>query len=154
MAAFALADQQIVAGYRPIRSEIDPTPLLRAASAQGAQLCLPVVETADSPLRFRAWAPGDPLAKGAFGVEIPADGPWVEPDLVIVPLLAFDGSGARLGYGGGFYDRTLAGLRAARTIRAVGLAYAAQQVETIPVEPTDQRLDGVATENGATFFSR
>lgn len=146
--AIPLAPGDIVAGYRPIRTEIDPTPLMIRLAEAGAPLCCPVVVGAGMPLAFRHWRPGAPMIAGAFGAEIPADETLVEPTLLIAPLVAFDRKRRRLGYGGGFYDRTLAMLRARRPTRAIGLAFAAQQIEAAPAEPTDAPLDGVVTESG------
>ena len=146
LAAGLAAGAGVVSGYRPIRTEIDPTPLMEALLAAGHRLCVPVIEGAGRPLAFREWAPETPMTEGAFGAEVPAGGDWLEPGLLIAPLLAFDRRGFRLGYGGGFYDRTLARLRALRPTRAVGLAYAAQEVEAVPTGPTDARLDAIVTE--------
>jgi 5-formyltetrahydrofolate cyclo-ligase len=148
----ALADEgraRVIAGYMPIRTEIDPTPAMAALAASGARLCVPVVDGPGLPLSFRAWAPGAAMIPGAFGAPIPADPAPAVPDALIVPLLAFDGAGGRLGYGGGFYDRTLAGLRAAGPVVAIGFAYGAQQVDAAPLEATDQPLDFIVTEAGA-----
>jgi 5-formyltetrahydrofolate cyclo-ligase len=134
---------RMVAGYRPIRTEMDPT---AAMVACGAPLCLPVVEGEGLPLGFRRWLPGEALVPGAFGAAIPATGETVIPDLLIVPLVAFDRAGHRLGYGGGFYDRTLAKLRAAGPVFAIGLAYAAQEIPLAPREATDMALDLIVTE--------
>jgi 5-formyltetrahydrofolate cyclo-ligase len=142
---------EVVSGYLPIRSEIDPRPAMDALDAAGYQVAVPVVEGTGRPLRFRRWTPDCALEEGAFGAPIPADGDWVEPELLITPLVAFDCWGHRIGYGGGFYDRTLAKLRAVRRTYAVGFAYHAQRVERVAVEPTDQRLDAVVTEKGVTF---
>lgn len=139
---------RIVAGYRPIRSEIDPEPLMRALIDQGCRLCLPVVEGKGKPLKFREWTPASAMQEGPYGAEVPSSGDWLQPELLIVPLIAFDATGARLGYGGGFYDRTLAQLSETGPVRAVGLAYAAQQTEQVPVEPTDRHLDAMVTELG------
>lgn len=138
------ADQPL-AGYVPIRSEIDPTP---AMAVHAGPLALPVVVAAGQPLAFRSWRPGEALVPGAFCAPVPASGVPVAPVVLIVPLVAFDRSGGRLGYGGGFYDRTLADLRAAGPVRAIGFAYAAQEVARVPVEPTDQPLDLIVTERG------
>lgn len=138
----------VISAYRPIRTEIDPSPLMQALHAAGHRLCVPVILAADTPLKFREWHPDCPMVTGAFGAEIPETGEWLDPDLVLAPMLAFDAAGWRLGYGGGFYDRTLEGLRAQKTVRAVGVAYAAQQVDAVITEPTDQPLDGVLTEQG------
>ena len=139
---------EVISGFRPIRTEIDVTPLMQALHAAGHRLCVPVIEGKGLPLKFREWAPGAEMVEGAFGALVPASGDWLEPQLLIAPLLAFDTAGWRLGYGGGFYDRTLEALRAKRRTLAVGFAYAAQQVEDVPREPTDQRLDAIVTENG------
>jgi 5-formyltetrahydrofolate cyclo-ligase len=137
-----------VAGYHPMRSELDPMPALLALAGLGRRIALPVVEGRGAPLRFRLWAPGEPTEAGPMGTQVPAGGDWVEPDLILAPLLAFDAGCYRLGYGGGFYDRTLADLRARRPVRVIGLAYAAQEMAEVPRGPDDQRLDAVATEAG------
>lgn len=139
---------RVVAGYMAMRTEIDPAPVMAALHARGARICVPVIEGRGRPLRFREWTPDAPMVPGPFGARVPAEGDWLEPDALIVPLVAFDGGLNRLGYGGGFYDRTLAGLRAARPTFAAGFAYAAQQAEALPLEPTDQPLDAIVTEAG------
>ncbi|MGR3485716.1 MAG: 5-formyltetrahydrofolate cyclo-ligase [Paracoccaceae bacterium] len=131
--------------YWPIRSEIDPRPL--AASWKGP-VCLPVIAGPGRALDFRDWPPGGAVVAGPFGAMVPPDGPAVTPDILVVPLVAFDDAGGRLGYGGGFYDRTLERLRAQAPVVTVGFAYAAQRVESVPQEATDQPLDAVATELG------
>ena len=138
---------RVLSGYMPIRSEISPQPVMEAMASHGP-LCLPVVEGAGKPLSFREWVPGAPLLKGAFGALVPAEGKALVPEVLIVPLLAFDAAGHRLGYGGGFYDRTLDFLRARGDVLAVGFAFAAQEMECLPAEPTDQPLDAIVTENG------
>lgn len=128
-------------------SELDPRPLMQALDGRGHGLALPVVAGAGRPLVFRAWTPGDPLRPAAFNTREPSpDKAEVTPRVVLVPLLAFDRAGYRLGYGGGFYDRTLAGLRAAGTALAVGLAFAGQEVESVPRDVNDRRLDWIVTE--------
>ena len=139
---------EIISGYCPIRTEIDVMPLMRALHAAGHRLCLPVIEAAGQPLKFREWAPEADMIDGPFGAQLPAEGEWLEPQLLIAPLVAFDAECWRLGYGGGFYDRTLERLRAKRRTLAIGFAYAAQQIDAMPRDPTDQRLDGVVTEEG------
>ena len=134
-----------LAGFSPIGSEIDPTPVLAAMAADGP-VALPVIEGPNSPLRFRAWTPGCEMTEGPYGAAIPATGEWIVPEVLIVPLLAFDRRGGRLGYGGGFYDRTLAALRAAGPVTAIGFAYAAQEDVAVPTEPTDAPLDLIVTE--------
>ena len=135
----------VVAGYMPIRTEASPLPAMQALAAQ-ARVCVPVIDGAGLPLRFREWTPGCAMVEGAFGAAVPAAGDWLAPDTVIVPLVAFDANRGRLGYGGGFYDRTLEGLRARGPVRAVGFAYNAQELHDLPQEPTDQVLDAVVTE--------
>ena len=137
----------VISGYMPIGSEISPLAAMTALGAR-ARLCLPVVEGKGRPLSFRIWTPGAALTEGAFGVEIPAEGAQATPDALIVPLLAFDRAGYRLGYGGGFYDRTLAELSARGRVLAVGLAFAAQEMAELPREGTDRALDAIVTEAG------
>lgn len=144
----------VVSAYLPIRSELDPTPLMLALIDRGARICVPVIEGEATPLRFRAWAPGVETAAGGFGTAVPQQGEHLTPDILIAPLLAFDRRGGRLGYGGGFYDRTLEQLRLAGGGVAFGFAYAAQEIEAAPLEPTDQILDGVVTEREAIVFAR
>lgn len=134
-----------LAGYAAMRTEIDPAPALEEAAAHGP-VGLPVIIGPGLPLRFRAWSPGCAMIAGEFGAEIPAEGAWIEPEILVVPLVAFTRSGARLGYGGGFYDRTLELLRANRPTLAIGFAYGAQEVPDLPLEPTDQPLDLIVTE--------
>jgi len=136
-----------IAGYAAMRTEIDPAPALEEAAAHGT-VGLPVILGAGQPLRFRAWYPGCEMVPGTFGAAIPAAGDWITPEIVVVPLVAFTSAGGRLGYGGGFYDRTLEGLRAAKPTLAIGFAYAAQQAQSLPLEPTDQPLDLIVTEAG------
>ena len=137
-----------VAGYVPIRSEIDPMPLLEACAKAGCTTCLPTTPKAGEALIFRAWQIGAPLVAGLYGTSEPAsDAPILTPNLLLVPLLAFDKAGYRLGYGGGFYDRSLAGLRP-RGVVAVGIAYAGQEIPQVPRESHDAPLDGILTETG------
>lgn len=136
-----------VAGYWPTATEIDPRPFLRRVVAAGHPCCLPVVAVADGPLAFREWRPGDALVPGALRIPTPPESAaTVAPRIILVPLLAADRSGARLGYGGGFYDRTLNALRAADSVMAIGLAYPGQIVARVPCGPADARLDAIATE--------
>ena len=136
-----------IAGYMPIRTEIDPLPAMAEAAAYGP-VGVPVIEAEGKPLQFRAWEPECAMIDGPFGAKVPAAGDWIIPQIVIVPLVAFDRKGGRLGYGGGFYDRTLELLRASGPVLAVGFAYAAQEAEDLPLEPTDQPLDMIITERG------
>lgn len=137
-----------VALYRPRGAEIDAAPLARALEALSCDLCLPVVETLNAPLVFRAWAPGQALRPDLVGSAAPLpDAAKVHPDLIVTPLLAFDQFGHRLGQGGGYYDRTFA---ARPDAARVGLAWAAQEVERLPAEGHDMPLHGVLTESGYT----
>jgi 5-formyltetrahydrofolate cyclo-ligase len=134
-----------LAGYMAIRTEIDPLPVMAEAAAHGP-VGVPVIRGRGLPLEFSRWTPGCALRDGPFGARVPEVDDFLEPELLIVPLVAFDRRGGRLGYGGGFYDRTLERLRAKRPTLAVGFAYGAQEAETLPLEPTDQPLDMVVTE--------
>lgn len=136
---------KVIAAFMPILSEIDPLPFM-AEMAGANTICVPVIQGAGMPLVFHCWTPGCDMVEGPFGALVPRDGVAVEPDILIVPLVAFDRRCYRLGYGGGFYDRTLAGLRARKLVRAYGFAYVAQMAEDLPLEPTDQPLDAVVTE--------
>jgi 5-formyltetrahydrofolate cyclo-ligase len=137
----------IVAGFMPIKSEINPLPLLRKLAAAGARLALPAVAGPGRPLIMRAWAFGEPLAAGVWGIREPRlEAPEVAPDILIVPLLAFDRAGQRIGYGAGYYDLTIAALRAKQAALAVGIAFAAQEIAAVPATPRDARLDLVLTE--------
>lgn len=140
----------VVSGYWPYPGEADVRPLLEALAERGAALALPVVTAKGAPLIFRAWTPGEPLVEAAFGLSVPPpEAPERTPALVLAPLLAVDGSGNRLGHGAGFYDRTLAGLRAAGELTVVGIALAWQQVDSVPTGQFDQPLDWVVTDAGA-----
>jgi len=137
----------VVAGYSPIRSEIDPAPLMQELATRGMRLALPVIAARDSPLGFRLWAADDKLLRGPLGILEPSpDAAEIVPDIVLVPLAAFDRSGHRIGYGAGHYDRTLARLRDSQKIIAIGVAFAVQEIETIPALPHDVALDYVLTE--------
>lgn len=136
-----------LAGYAAMRTEIDPRPALELAAGHGP-VALPVIMGPGQPLKFREWQPGCQMTAGEFGAMIPSEGRWIEPRILVVPLVAFDRNGGRLGYGGGYYDRTLARLRAAGPVLAIGFAFAAQEADELPLEPTDQPLDLVVTEQG------
>jgi 5-formyltetrahydrofolate cyclo-ligase len=141
---------RVISGFWSIRSEIDVRPLMRVlAEATGAGLAMPVVVARGQPLLFRRWHDDAPMIEGPFGTAHPAESEpeWV-PDLLLVPLLAFDRARRRLGYGAGFYDRTLAGLRGAGPVTAVGVAYAAQEVPAVPAGGHDETLDLILTERG------
>ena len=150
-ADLALAKNAIVAGYDPIRDEADPRALMSALAALGHPLALPCVGAARTALVFRTWKMGDALAPNAYGIAEPLpDAREVAPNVVLVPLLAFDAQGHRLGYGGGYYDRTFESLPDARRI---GVAYAGQELPNVPREPHDHRLDLIVTENGVRLFA-
>ena len=136
-----------LSGFMPIRTEIDPRPAMAEAAAYGP-VGVPVIIDAAQPLRFSRWSPDANLVSGPFGAQIPQIEDFFDPEIVIVPLLAFDRRGGRLGYGGGFYDRTLDQLRARRATLAIGFAFAGQEVDVLPLEPTDQALDMIVTETG------
>ena len=136
-----------LAGYMAMRTEIDPLAAMQEAAAHGP-VGVPVIMGAGQPLKFRTWDPDCVMIKGDFGALIPETGDWMEPEILIVPLVAFDRKGGRLGYGGGFYDRTLEMLRAKRPTLAIGFAYAEQEAGGLPLEPTDQPLDLIVTQNG------
>ena len=150
LAAIAgLRDVATVSAYLPIRDELDPMPAMLALNGLGLRVCVPVIVAPGQPLDFREWQPGGATAVGVFGLEAPVAGEAAEPDVLLVPMLAFDARGHRLGYGGGFYDRTIAALRARPGgVVALGYAYAAQQVPAVPDEATDMRLDAIVTEAG------
>jgi 5-formyltetrahydrofolate cyclo-ligase len=143
----AIAPGAIVAGFMPMKSEINPLPLMRKLAAAGARLALPVVAGQGKPLIMRAWAFGEPLIAGVWGIREPAPlAPAVAPDILIVPLLAFDRAGQRIGYGAGYYDLTIAALRARQAVVAIGVAFAAQEIAAVPATPRDAPLDLVLTE--------
>jgi len=136
-----------LAGYAKMGTEIDPTAAMGAASLHSS-VCMPVIIAPSKPLKFRKWTPDCVMEMGTFGAKIPSIGDWITPEILIVPLLAFSRSGGRLGYGGGFYDRTLEGLRFHRPTLAIGFAYASQEMPDLPLERTDQPLDLIVTETG------
>lgn len=143
-----------VAGYWPVAEEADVCPLLTALDQRGHRVGLPRVVGPGAPLRFLRWRPGDALVPGYGAIPEPAaDAEEVVPAVLLLPLLAFDGGGRRLGYGGGFYDRTLAALRARTPIEAIGIAYAEQEVDSLPAADHDERLDWVVTELGCRRFA-
>lgn len=148
-----LHSSQVVAVYWPLGHELDPMPLLKTLHALGHQMVLPVMLGASKPLIFRSWRPEDLLQDAGFGTREPSeDKPVFEPDVILAPLLAFDRHGFRLGYGGGFYDRTIEKLRQKKSLLVIGLAYAAQEVEEVIKGPYDEPLDAIVTELGLSSF--
>ncbi|MEO5615480.1 MAG: 5-formyltetrahydrofolate cyclo-ligase [Cypionkella sp.] len=138
-----------LAGYMAMRTEADP---MAAMLAHQGPVCVPVIVAQGEALRFREWSPGCAMEMGAFGALIPSEGAWIEPEVLIVPLVGFDARGFRLGYGGGFYDRTLQGLRLKRPTLAVGFGFSAQELAEVPIDAFDQRLDMMVTEAGVRHF--
>ena len=137
----------IVSGFMPMKSEINPLPLLKRLTAEGARLALPVVAGRGTPLVMRAWDFGAPLDAGVWGIRQPtADAPEVDPDILIVPLAAFDRTGHRIGYGAGYYDMTIRRLRTLKPVTAIGIGFAAQEIPHMPATERDERLDLVLTE--------
>ena len=138
----------IVSGFMPMKSEINPLPLMKKLADAGARLALPVTGRRGQPLTMRDWTWGEPLPSGVWGIREPKpQALQVEPDILLVPLLAFDRAGYRLGYGGGYYDLTLAQLRSRKAVIAVGLAFAIQEIAGVPTTPRDATLDLVLTEH-------
>jgi len=150
LAAVPVERGAVISGYAPLKSEIDPLPLLTLLARRGHPIALPYVEAAGRPLLLKRWRPGDKLAAGQFGVRQPAaSAPTLRPDILLVPLVGFDSAGNRLGRGGGFYDRTISELKSRGPLTTVGLAFAAQHMLRVPCEPHDERLDWIVTEEGA-----
>jgi 5-formyltetrahydrofolate cyclo-ligase len=144
---FRISPGMTVSGFMPLKTEINPLPLMQKLAEQGARLALPVVAGRGKPLVMRQWGWDEPLASGVWGIREPKpDAPEVEPDIVLVPLLAFDRAGHRIGYGAGYYDMTITGLRAKKPVTAVGMAFAAQEIAAVPATSRDARLDLVLTE--------
>ncbi|MBE7733232.1 5-formyltetrahydrofolate cyclo-ligase [Devosia faecipullorum] len=147
----AYGPEDVIAGYWRIRDELDCQPILIRLMDGGQKVVLPVVEGEGKPLDLRVWEADQPLYEAGFGTLAPSDlAPRAEPDLVLMPLLGFDAAGTRLGYGGGYYDRTLASI--GKKPLLVGLAFACQELPHIPREPHDVPLDAVITEQGVRFF--
>jgi 5-formyltetrahydrofolate cyclo-ligase len=143
----------VVSGFMPLKSEINPLPLMRALAAQGAKLALPAIQQRGQPLIMRAYAFGDDFARGQWGIREPKpEAPEVAPDILIVPLACFDRAGHRIGYGAGYYDMTIAALRAKKTVVAVGIAFAAQEIARVPASERDEALDLVLTEREVIDF--
>lgn len=150
-----LAPGAVVSGYVAIRDELDPEQLLRSLSAKGHPIALPVILGRGRPLEFCQWEAGGELVPGEFSVPIPgANAPILVPDVLLTPLLAFDSQGYRLGYGAGYYDRTLAKLRRGRAVTAIGMAFDIQEVENLPHDGYDEPLDWVLTPSGPRKMER
>lgn len=144
----------VVGGYYAVREEFDVLPLLERLEGENYRLALPLIVSAGAPLLYRHWRPGDELVDGAFGIPAPRESAQeVRPDVILTPLLAFDPQGYRLGYGGGFYDRTLAAYRRAGPVVAVGVAFDEQEVPHVPHGPGDIRIDWVLTPSGPRRLS-
>ena len=152
--ALKLPAGAVVGGYHALPHEADPAQLLQALVGQGCHIAFPRIAARDLPLEFHLVPDGELLKKGTLGIHEPdAHWPAAMPHLLLVPLLAFDNHGHRLGYGGGFYDRTLYAYRSgASALRAIGVAYAAQEMESLPAEAHDMALDGILTETGLTLY--
>ena len=143
----------IVSGFSPMKTEINPLPLMRKAAQLGARLALPAIAGRGRPLIMRAYAFGDELARGQWGIREPkAEAPEVVPDILIVPLAAFDRAGHRIGYGAGYYDMTINAMRAKKKVIAMGIAFAAQEIASVPATERDARLDFVLTEREVIDF--
>lgn len=143
------APGSVISGFSAFGEELDPAPLMARLAEEGHTLALPVMVAKAQPLIFRAWKPGDPMKEAMWGIMEPRDeAPQVRPDVLLVPLLAFDERGYRVGYGGGFYDRTIAGLQAEKPIVTVGLALDELKVARVPTDQYDQPLDWVLTPSG------
>jgi 5-formyltetrahydrofolate cyclo-ligase len=150
---FPIGRGTVVSGYSPIRSEIDPIPLMRTLAAQGAQLALPSITSRGQSLAFRAWSASDRLLLGPLGILEPSPAAAeIIPEIMLVPLAAFDRAGHRIGYGAGHYDYTLAHLRKLKHIVAIGVAFAAQEIKAVPALPHDAALDYVLTETQTFEF--
>ena len=143
----------IVSGFMPMKTEINPLPLLRKLADAGAQMALPAIAGRGKPLIMRAWKIGDPLKAGQWGIREPTpEAAEVAPDILIVPLAAFDRAGHRIGYGAGYYDMTIKALRAKKKVVAIGVAFAAQEIARVPATTRDARLDLVLTEREVIDF--
>lgn len=143
---------KIIAAYMPIRTEVSPIATMTILHGQGLRICVPVIRGDGMPLAFQEWTPDVEMCDGPFGASVPTRGAFLQPDVVVAPLVAFDRKGYRLGYGGGFYDRSFEELSAVKSVAAVGFAYSAQELKAVPTEPTDHKLDAMVTEVDAVQF--
>ena len=148
-----IAADAVISGYSPIRNEIDPAPLMLKLAIAGARLALPVINARGKSLTFRAWSPSDRLVLGSLGIPEPSPASAeLIPDIMLVPLAAFDRAGHRIGYGAGYYDMTIARLRGLKPITAIGIAFSVQEIEAVPATSSDQPLDFIWTENELIQF--
>lgn len=146
--------QTVFAAYYPIGSEVNSRPLIDALNEKGHVTALPTIIDKESPLTFRLYKSGDELVKGSFGVPEPHPYmPALIPDVLIIPMLAYNSQGYRLGYGTGFYDRTLEDLRRIKPVKAIGVAYSIQENNNLPSEEHDEKMDWIITENGAVKYT-
>lgn len=151
----ALAPGLVVSGFMPMKTEINPLPLMRKLADAGAKLALPCIDGRGKPLIMRAYQFGDQFKAGQWGIREPMpDAPAVQPDILLVPLACFDRAGQRIGYGAGYYDRTIANLRAIKAITTIGIAFAVQEIPQVPATAHDERLDFVLTEKETIAFSK
>jgi 5-formyltetrahydrofolate cyclo-ligase len=149
----AIAPGAVISGFSALKSEINPVPLMRRLADAGAQLALPIVVGRGKPLTFRSWSFGDPFRAGVWGIREPLpEAPEVDPDILLVPMLAFDRAGQRIGYGAGYYDMSILRLRSVKSVLAVGIAFAAQEIPHVPATPRDAPLDLVLTERDVIDF--
>ena len=139
---------EIVSAYMPIRTEVSPIAAMTILHGQGKRVCVPVIEGPAKPLLFQEWTPDCQMVDGPFGAAVPAGGPFLQPDLLVTPLLAFDRKCYRLGYGGGFYDRSFEQLGKVKPVIGIGFAYSAQEIRKVPRDQHDHRLDAIVTEVG------
>ena len=145
---------KIISGFMPMKTEINPLPLLRRLADAGAQLALPVIDARGKPLIMRSWKIGDELKAGQWGIREPLpQAAQVDPDILLVPLAAFDRAGHRIGYGAGYYDMTIHALRAKKQVVAIGIAFAAQEIPRVPATERDERLDFIMTERETIAFA-
>ncbi|RDV04765.1 5-formyltetrahydrofolate cyclo-ligase [Undibacter mobilis] len=143
----AVKPDAIVSGFMPMKTEINPLPLMRKLAGEGAALALPCIDGRGKPLIMRAYRFGDAFKSGQWGIREPMpEAAEVKPDILLVPLVCFDRSGQRIGYGAGYYDRTIAGLRAIKPVTTIGIAFAMQEIPQVPATDRDERLDFVLTE--------
>ena len=145
-------EAEVIAAYMPIRTEVSPLATMTILHGQEKRICVPVIQGDGMALRFQEWTPDAEMVDGPFGASVPLRGEFLQPDVLIMPLLSFDRKGYRLGYGGGFYDRSFEQLSALKPVIGVGFAYSAQEVKRVPTEPTDYKLNAIVTETAVLRF--